>query len=687
MFSRFKTLTAISASILITVFASCSPKKNLDGTPVEDGPVTGVSVDADKTFTTSGGTIKLAASVEGTGSYNKTVSWKILSGSGKIKPDDTTAIFTAELAVDKDGPVVIEATSRGDTTKKGTVTFDVRASTSVVVNVSSWDHASDVKYFNTPNIAVKLFDANKKLVQEGVTDSSGNVAFLGLTPQEYTITEDVPVGYGVLGFGKDGFSVVSGRRVASRRLPLTTGPTYLATGFINTLAVVVGQVYIDKDFSGVREAKLASPSSVERNNQGKIIYSEPGVIDTRLRLTGTDVNGTSVDRTINPDGTGRFEFPGLLSGQYTLTELQNPSLGDWDDTIVPQLERLLTNGRFTSIERTTQVPTAAGGATVKILHNATDRSDSSEPFIIEEGASVGGFMFAESDLPVTGLVYLDRDRDGYRFYPDDRKLIEDPVIIPGATIQISGNGRDATSTSAKDGTYIFDRAVPSGKYLLKQIPPVGYANGYAHAIGKASHFEFPTILGSEIEIVVPQLPASGVNPSTLKPVKDPPPVETTETYTIPVEFSNELSNIMGTVFLDDNGNGIRDGNGINIDPGLVLNVPMRLTGTDAAGNPVEKIASLNTLGEFYFNDLLQGTYKIEQVDQPQNYRDGITRPGFIGPVQVGIGGTPNLISNIVLPAGKDAGGGTPFIDYDLKVFYPPFTKDGYTFGELANPPK
>jgi large repetitive protein len=672
----------------LIILASCTGvKRNLDGTPVEDGLVTGVSVTGDKTFTTSGGTVKLTALVTGTGTYNKTVSWKILSGNGKIKPDETTAIFTADLAVDKDGPVVIEATSRGDTTKKGKITFDVRASTSVVVNVSSWNHASDVKYFNTDNIAVKLFDANKKLVQEGVTDSSGNIAFLGLTPQEYTVTEDVPVGYGVLGFNRDGFSTVSGRRVASRRLPLTTGPTYLVTGFINTLAVVVGQVYIDKDFSGVREAKLPSPTSVERDLKGQIVYSEAGVIDTRLRLRGTDVNGTSVDRTVNPDGNGRFEIPGLLSGEYTLTELQNAKLGDWDDTIVPELERLLVNGRFTKIEKTTQVPIAAGGDKVKILHNATDRSDSTEPFKIEEGASVGGFMFAESDLPVTGLTYLDRDRDGYRLYTDDRLLIEDPVIIPGATLQISGNGRDATAISAKDGTYIFDRAVPSGKYLLAQIPPIGYAKGYAHPIGATSHFEFPTVPGSEIEIVVPQWPASGVDPSTLKPVKIPPPIPTAETYTTPVEFSNELSNIMGTVFLDDNGNGIRDGTSINVDPGLVLNVPMRLTGTDLAGNPVERIASLNTLGEFYFNDLLQGTYKIEQVDQPQNYRDGITRAGFIGPVQVGVGGTPNLISNIVLPAGKDAGGDTPSIDYDLKVLYPPFRTDGYTFGELANPPK
>ena len=82
----------------VIILASCTGvKRNLDGTPVEDGLVTGVSVSGDKTFTTSGGTVKLTASVEGTGTYNKTVSWKIVSGSGTIKPDETTAVFTADL--------------------------------------------------------------------------------------------------------------------------------------------------------------------------------------------------------------------------------------------------------------------------------------------------------------------------------------------------------------------------------------------------------------------------------------------------------------------------------------------------------------------------------------------------------------------------------------------------------------
>jgi large repetitive protein len=726
MFLRFKTINAIGASILIVFLASCTQKKNLDGTPVEDGPVTSVSIKADKTVTGSGGTVNLIAIVEGTGSYSKAVTWKILSGNGKLKSLADTAIFTAELAVDKDGPVIIEATSVGDATKKANTTITVKASTSVTINVSSWDNAKTRIVVKSANIPVKLYDANKKLLQEGLTDSDGNISFLDLTPQEYTITEDVPLGYGVEGGGYDGYNSIGGRRIASRRLPLTTGIAALSTRFINTLAVVIGQVYVDVDMSGVREAKpegagVSDPAlpgqplfaDVERNRQGQIVYSEAGVEKTTLILTGTDLNGGAVKRTVVPDGNGLFEIPGLLSGKYTLSQSQQSDLADWNDIIVENLERPFPTGGY---DRTTQVPKTASGSLVKILHSSVDRSDTTEEFVINEGERVGGFIFAESDLPTTGLIYVDRNRDGYRYYSALDLRIEDPLPIPNVTLKISGNGQAETALSIKDGTYFFDRAVPPGSYILTEEQPKGFGDGRYHVIGE-QHFLIPSSArgpnANAAPIVIPQRLSSGIDPSTLRPVKDAATVASVETKTKPVEFADEVSNIYGTVFLDDNGNGIRDPDGIVTDPGLVLNVPMRLTGTDILGNPVTRTVPLNKYGNFVFRDLLEGTYKIEQTDQPQNYRDGITRPGFIGPIQVGIGGVPNVISGIVLPAGVDAGGNLPVIcdcapdltlgvtlltnldlagqnpvnGTDLRIVYTPLTTKTYTFGELANPPK
>jgi hypothetical protein len=727
MFSRFKMINAISASILVIVLASCSTKKNLDGTPVEDGPVTGVTVTADKTTTVSGGKVNLTAKVEGSGAYNKTVTWKILSGSGTIKGDDTTAVYKADLAVEKSGPVVIEATARGDETKKASASFIVEATTSVVVNISSWDNAKTVTYVNSPNIPVKLYNAGKQLIQEGLTDGFGNIEFLGLAPQEYTITEDVPVGYGVSGGGIDGYNTVSGRRIASRRLPLSTGPTYLKTGFLNTLAVVVGQVYIDTDMSGVRESKpfgeglpvdviptLRKYADVDRNLLGQIVYSEPGVSKTTLTLTGTDVNGAAVKRTVVPDSNGQFEIPGLLSGKYTLSQSQQPDLADWNDIIVDKLERPFVLGGY---DTTNQLPNTASGLVVKISHNSTDRTDVTEEFIVDEGKRVGGFLFAESDLPITGRVYVDRDRDGYRIRSKLDRRIEDPVPISNVKLDVSGNGQAGSAVSITDGKFFFDRAVPPGSYTLKETNPIGYGDGRVHVIGQ-DHFDIvSSVEGKNDEIiVVPQKLSSGIDPSTLRYVSNAATVASVETVVKPVEFADEVANIYGVVYLDDNGNGIRDEDGIVTDPGLVLNVPMRLTGTDVLNNPVDRVASLNKYGHFVFPDLLQGTYKIEQIEQPQNYRDGTTRAWFDGALQVGIGGVSNVISGINLQRGVDAGGRVPIIcdlglchpDFtfgvslptnveiagqkpvdgtDLRVVYTPFTTNSYTFGELPNPPK
>ncbi len=314
-----------------------------------------------------------------------------------------------------------------------------------------------------------------------------------------------------------------------------------------------------------------------------------------------------------------------------------------------------------------------------------------------EGSSVGDLIFAESDLPVTGQVYLDRDRDGYKL-AGDGNLVEDPVGIPGVTLRLLGvnNAQSASTTSDKDGKFIFDRAVPAGKYRVSEEQPLGYGEGHFHVIGKfvnteGKEVEFPSVIGNNVEIIVPQLPQSGIDPSTLPvaPTPDPnaPPKPAPITTTYPVEFSDTLSNIMGTVFQDDNMNGNRDENGINVDPGLVLNVPMRLNGTDINGKTVEKTTTLDEVGEFYFADLLQGTYQIVQLEQPANYLDGKTRPGLINGVRVGTSGI-NKIDAIALPAGKDAGGTQYWIlNLTTKKILPGYQSDttgSYSFAEIAN---
>jgi len=103
-----------------------------------------------------------------------------------------------------------------------------------------------------------------------------------------------------------------------------------------------------------------------------------------------------------------------------------------------------------------------------------------------------------------------------------------------------------------------------------------------------------------------------------------------------------LGEISGTVFQDDNGDGIQN-------PGEVglAGVEITLTGTDVYGNPVEVTVLTDASGNYTFDGLVAGEYSVSQA-QPEGFEDGIVSgsPGST----VGT----NLVSNISLGFGEAA---------------------------------
>ena len=83
---------------------------------------------------------------------------------------------------------------------------------------------------------------------------------------------------------------------------------------------------------------------------------------------------------------------------------------------------------------------------------------------------------------------------------------------------------------------------------------------------------------------------------------DPPPVP--------------LGVIAGTVFQDDNGDGIQQ-----IGEAGIAGVEITLTGTDVFGNPVETTVLTDANGVYEFTELNAGTYSVEQT-QPEGFTDG-----------------------------------------------------------------
>jgi large repetitive protein len=96
----------------------------------------------------------------------------------------------------------------------------------------------------------------------------------------------------------------------------------------------------------------------------------------------------------------------------------------------------------------------------------------------------------------------------------------------------------------------------------------------------------------------------------------------TDTATVNVTVTPVApSEISGVVFIDANGNGVRDGNEVGI-AGVVIT----LTGTTSNGTAVNRTTTTNINGGYQFTGLEPGTYEVTQT-QPSFLRDGRALPG------------------------------------------------------------
>ena len=117
---------------------------------------------------------------------------------------------------------------------------------------------------------------------------------------------------------------------------------------------------------------------------------------------------------------------------------------------------------------------------------------------------------------------------------------------------------------------------------------------------------------------------------------------------VDVERNAQLGSgsISGTVFQDDNNNGVQDAGEVGIE-----GVTVRLTGTDDFGNPVDITVQTDAAGNYTFENLNPGTFTVTQT-QPAGFNDG--RDNGAAGSTVG----NDQISNITLGAGEAATGNT-----------------------------
>jgi hypothetical protein len=140
------------------------------------------------------------------------------------------------------------------------------------------------------------------------TDAAGDFAFGNLRPGSYRVTETQPVGY------SQGTNTAPAGSVNGDAIDFTLVPGAAVQG--NTFAdrrpaTISGLVYLDTHRDGARQAAF-----------------DPGLAGVTVTLTGTDIGGQPVTRTVTTAADGTYRFTDLPPGTYRLTETLPANLGN-----------------------------------------------------------------------------------------------------------------------------------------------------------------------------------------------------------------------------------------------------------------------------------------------------------------------------------------------------------------------
>ncbi len=429
------------------------------------------------------------------------------------------------------------------------------------------------------------------VLQTTTTDASGNYSFANVAAGgSYLVCETQPAGYanGVENPGTAA-STPGVNVIAISSLP-NGGST--ANNFGEWLGAIAGSVYVD-----------FSPATPANTNNGQRDGGETGIAGVPVTLSGNDVNGAAVSLSTTTDASGNYSFGDLLqpgAGGYTVAK-----------GAIPPAAGVYNDGKNTA--------GSAGGS------NAIANQLATIP--LGAGVQATGYLFGELPIaPITGTVYLDRDRNGQYGNGDGG--------IGGVTVRLVLGSNCAgavvgTTVTDASGNYTFSGVSAGLTYTLCETQPAGYGDGSTNPGGSAAST-------TPNAITISNLPVAGSAANN---------------------FGERASTLAGSVWLDSNNDGVRQGGESGI-----AGVTVTLSGSDAAGNVVNRSTVTDASGNYSFVDLLAagaaGYTVTEQAAQPAvggvTTLNGRTAAGSVGGAASTVATVPSAITGIALPAGTDA---------------------------------
>lgn len=368
----------------------------------------------------------------------------------------------------------------------------------------------------------------------------------------------------------------------------------------------------------VQNSALSGRVYEDLNGNGQVDADESGIAGVTMRLTGTDYLGKAVLLTTTTDGNGNWGFT-VPAGTYNVVE-------DQPAAYLPGITRAGSVTGAGSAQGS--VPTGGAGVTSGPNGSNANRIDN---IVLGTGGTSSANNFGEVRASsLAGRVYQDADYS-------NAASAGDPGIA-GVTVTLTGTDMfgnavsKTTTTATGTGNYAFANLTP-GNYTLTETQPAGFADG-SDAAGTAGG-----TLGNDVVSAIAL--RSNVNATGY-------------------DFGELLSRISVRVFVDANNDGVPQAG----DTGIP-NVELRLTGTDAAGNPVNIVAVATGVdGRYEFRNVPPsgaGGYTITET-QPANY-------------------APGKANNNALP-GTPQAGGNAITGVTVSGTNVPLVQGEYYFGEL-----
>ncbi len=500
-----------------------------------------------------------------------------------------------------------------------------------------------------------------------VTDAGGNYLFADLLAGNYTIVETQPASY------NDGAETLG-----------TTGGTLTPTDTFSTVSLAEGENAVGYLY-GELSPSVAGTVYTDLDGDGTQDPGEPGIPGIVMTIT----DGGAVTLTVTTDINGDYLFASVPVGaNYTLTETQPTGYGsseqptnaitalnvplagvvdqNFGDTLGKLGGTVYIDGNNNGVQGGTEPGIA--GATVQLsginaagqpvsLTTTTNASgdylftgllagtyavEETQPASFDDGKDAvgtvtagasgaqGGFStpdriagiamaitdtgveynFGEVGTSIGGTVFRDKAKDGNYDVGTD-------VPLSGVTVELfdsTGLILLDTVVTGADGSYLFDN-LAIGDYVVKETQPATYAD----TIGAS---------GPNTRNVT--APGGGLND---------------------VNFGETRGSILGSVWVDRDKDGVRDGTGDPIvpptDPGIA-GVTIELLNS---GGSVIATTTTDAKGDYFFDNLPAGTYSVREA-QPAIYGDGVDLVGTVGGTAVGSAATNDTISGIVLGVGE-----------------------------------